>query len=752
VSGEDKVKLVGEVNVGGNAAGELKGILAELKLFREQWVEAGTTIKAADTQVVKVTESSGKLGSIWTGIWQGVGQKLFTGLVSGLVSIGRSIVSQIDQANAFGDVFQRMSARGVEDVGAIEVAVVSLATAMRSDLVQTAELVEEAMKLGVKGAGSMEVIAAAMRNEEMEGYSAMAAIEGSTRVRKALNLTMKDQADMIAAVGEASLRANVSQSELYSLMTRSMAYLPKLNASWKDLLITTENVAKKGLLPMRQVVTAMVEGMRNLAEPTEEMATALQNSGIVSTASGVALGKQSTAAAALRTEVILLTTEMNNLVKAQTEIQMTGDEASRRISRYEVLQAKQTAGTRLNKLERSEMRELKTELKDYNQELSKYDTAARFVENRDFKRLDVLGQLKTRVENLKIVQGDLSEDQSRLAVEQSEVNTELDAQTKLVSALSLAMQTEMPSAIQTAIGASGLGGFMTKVGENEDVLKTMTSEVKVLLTSMTESSTGAVTSIDGAAEKQKGLWQEMQAAGYGAWEKLKALWDNLSTVLAKPLSDFRDAFSLGMSAIFGEEFMTLINEKASEWAVAFAEWGGSLGEELAIGVMDIISGEKTLGEVLSAWVTQAWEKIKTVVWPQIREWLVAALALLKEELVPVMKTMGESLWTGLFDGLKSSYFNSDFNGWLSGIFSPLTDWQNGVGGGGGGGGGLFSSGPPVPATGGFTPANGGFLGNGWDPRGAAATKSQTINVYTADPSAAAREVIKLTKQTERLGG
>lgn len=751
----DKVAITGEVNVGGDASQQLAAIMAELKTFREQWVGAGAAIEGADKETKQVTQSTGALGAVWTGIWQGVGQKLFTGLVSGLVSIGRGIAAQIDEANAFGDVFTRMAARGVEDLDELEKSVVSLSTTMRTDLVATAELVEEAVKLGVEGAGSMEVIMAAMRNEEMEGYSSMAAIEGSTRVRKALNLTMKDQADLIAAVAESSLRANVSQGELYGLMSRSMAYLPKLSVGWKDLLTVTEAVAKKGLMPIRQLVTAMVDGMESLAEPTEQVVQALQMSGIVSTASGVEWMRQGAVANYLRGQVVDLTGEMNKLTQAQQEVQMAGDEATRRIARYEQLATKQKEGTRLNRLEKVEMRELKEELKRYNQELSKYDEAARFVTSGDFKRLEVIAQLKTRVENLKLVQGDLSEEQKKLAVDQTKTNTELDAQVKLVGAVSQAMQTEMPAAIQTAIGAEGLGAFMTKLGENEAVMKTMTSEVKVLLGNMQTSSAAASTAIDGAAARQKVLWQEMQDAAFGAWEKLKQMWSNLSTVLAKPLSDFRDSFSLAMGQIFGDDFMALVSEKAAGWAVAFAEWGSALGLELATGVLDIISGERTLGEVLSAWVSTAWGKIKDELWPQIKAWLKTALGVLKTELMPVVREVGGALWDGLFDGFKEMYYNSDFNGWVSGIFQPITDMMAGVGGvavapsvGFGG----YSADPHQGGGAAWTPpGSGGFLGGGWDPRGAA-TKSTTVNVYSADPSAAAREVIKLTKQAERLGG
>lgn len=724
-TGDDKVKITGQVHVEENAQAQLAAILGELKTFREQWASAAQDVAKTDDAVRETAKSSSLLGSVWTGIWQGVGQKLFQGVVGGLVSIGRSIVEQIDRANAFGDVFSRMTARGVQGVEELRAATLDLAKTMGTDLLATAELTERAWQLGIQGAEAFEVLRAAMRNEELEGYSAKAALEESTRVRKALNLSIGEQAEMIAAVAEASRKAQVDQGELYNLMQRSQAWMPRLGASWKDLLAVVQGVAEKGLLPTRQTMTALMTVMDQMIAPSDALSAAMQLSGVVSTYAGQAWEHQSAAAASLKTEVENLTSQINDLNRAQNDIARLGDEASRRVQRYQELTQKQNDGVRLNRLEREELKQLKAELKDYNRELGKYDEAARFVADSEFRKLSVLEQVEVRVKNLKLVQMDLSEESRRLQAQQDILKPALETQAGAVEGLAKLMREEMPGAVKDAIGEEGLAGFLGKLGESESVLASFDGATRLLLDGMKKGTVGLVDAIDGAAARQKDAWQGTIDAGYGAWEKLKAMWANLATLLAEPLSAFRDAFALTMTQVLGDDFVALVAEKGAEWTVLFEEWGRALGDELALGVSDVISGERTLGEVLGEWMSKAWEKVK--------EWL-----------LPELKELGKALWNSLLQGLKDAYMDSDFNSWLSGLFKPLTDAMYGVG--------SPSVSPySIPPD---APIGFGFPGdddpNTWDPR-PKRSMSQTINVYAADPSAAAREVMRLTAEQERLG-
>ena len=84
-TGDDKVKITGQVHVEENAQAQLAAILVELKTFREQWAGAAQDVAKTDDAVRETAKSSSLLGSVWTGIWQGVGQKLFQGVVGGLV-------------------------------------------------------------------------------------------------------------------------------------------------------------------------------------------------------------------------------------------------------------------------------------------------------------------------------------------------------------------------------------------------------------------------------------------------------------------------------------------------------------------------------------------------------------------------------------------------------------------------------------------------------------------------------------------
>ena len=722
-TGDDKVKITGQVHVEENAQAQLAAILVELKTFREQWAGAAQDVAKTDDAVRETAKSSSLLGSVWTGIWQGVGQKLFQGVVGGLVSIGRSIVEQIDRANAFGDVFSRMTARGVEGVEELRAATLDLATALGTDLVATAELMERATHLGVRGAEGLAVLRAAMRNEELEGYSAQAALEESTRVRKALNLSIGEQAEMIAAVAEASRKAQVDQGELYNLMQRSQAWMPRLGASWKDLLAVVQGVAEKGLMPTRQTMSALMTVMDQLVDPSDALAAALQRSGVASTESGRAWERQGAVARQLSVEVAWLQERLEALNREQSEIARIGDEATRRVERYRELVARQTEGIRLNRLERQELRELRREISDYNQELGRYDEAARFVADSSFRSLSVWDQVEKRVGNLKLVQADLTEETRRLQMEQEALAPRFEHQTALVSGLAAAMRDEMPAAIQQAIGGAGLSGFLAKLGESESVLSTLDGTTRILLEGMKSGAAGMASAMDGAAARQQEAWQEMTDAAYGAWEKLKAMWGNLSLLLAEPLSAFRDAFAVKINQILGEDFMTIVSEKGAEWTALFEQWGRALGDELALGLSDVIRGERTLGEVLLEWLTVAWEKVKVA-------------------LVPVLRELGRMLWESLWQGLQDAYMASSWNSfWSDLLFEP---WMYG-------GSGVDTT-LPYDAPVGF-----GFPGgavdddpNTWDPR-PKRSMSQTINVYAADPSAAAREVMRLTAERERLG-
>ena len=722
-TGDDKVKITGQVNVEENAQAQLAAILGELKTFREQWASAAQDVAKTDDAVRETAKSSSLLGSVWTGIWQGVGQKLFQGVVGGLVSIGRSIVEQIDRANAFGDVFARMTARGVKGVEELRAATLDLATALGTDLVATAELMERATHLGVRGAEGLAVLRAAMRNEELEGYSAQAALEESTRVRKALNLSIGEQAEMIAAVAEASRTAQVDQGELYNLMQRSQAWMPRLGASWKDLLAVVQGVAEKGLMPTRQTMSALMTLMDQLVDPSDALSAALQRSGVASTESGHAWERQSAVAADLEVKVASLAAQINELNRAQNEVAQLSDEATRRADRYQELTQKQSEGVRLNRLERQELRELKGELKEYNRELAKYDEAARFVADSEFRKLSVLEQVEQRVQNLRLVQADLAEDSRRLQAEQESLAPALEEQAGLVAYLAEAMSEDMPAAVKDAVGEEGLAGFLTKLGESEGVLSALDGTTRLLVEGMKGGAAATATALDGAAARQKTAWQEIVDGGYGAWEKLKTMWGNLKTLLVEPLSGFRDAFSTVMLEAFGDDALSKLSDRIGEWREKFEGWGRDIATNLTTGIADVLSGERTLSEVLKDWWTKA-------------------LTEFKEKIQPELEKVGQAFWEFIFKGLKDAYMASDFNGWVAKLFQPSTDLYYGLTNG------IYGQMDPYVTP--WIPEPVADDPNTWDPRPKRST-SQTINVYAADPSAAAREVMRLTAEQERLG-
>lgn len=756
MSDDKRVKLIGEVEIDQSTTeGALLAMVAELKKWRDGWEKGTAQVGKAEKGIKEVsaeTKRAKELTEIWKGIWQGIGQGLFKSAVNGVRGLVGAIAGGIDTANEFGDIFDRMAARGVENIDTLKESVRDLANELGTDTLETAKVVDLADLLG-GGVGAIDTARAALINFNLTGADYNMAIRESNQLTRAFNLGHDQQADVLAKVALSARRASVEQSELYSSIVKLAPQANNLGITLDDLLEVTEAGLKKGIQPIRMGLMGMSEVMEQIAQPTEEFTKALVENRIVTTASSAEYLRHGGAVAVLKGELAAVNAELRTQQELTSQIERTNNQAQRRIERFEQLTKKQQESGRLNRLERAELGDLEKSLERYNEKLSQYDKQARFVKDSEFRRLDVLGQLKIRIQNAALVQGEMQESSVELEARSRSLTAELGSQETELKRLADVLAIEVPAAIQQAIGEQGLTMFLSKLTNSVDMMTQMSSVSQTFLRSVSGDAAGLGDAGDRGAAGLASLRGEMDGLverSYDAYEKLRARFTNLKTLLLEPLAGARDEFAREFNGLFSEERLNKVRMWTEQLGVTLISGTKGLAQAMVADIDAGLNEEKTWGEIFGGWIDAGWDfvvqKISDLMQPLVESaiyGLESREGQLSEGLTRVMLRVLEGLGAAVADKAFA-------------IFNPLMDYWYAIDGlsfapGGGGNlgtGGNFVSGGA--ASGDFGAPNVQQRSSGSNSSSTTFSNSFQIN-GAGDPDAVADLAIQRMYQAERLG-
>jgi TP901 family phage tail tape measure protein len=270
-----------------DAQGALAAMVAELKALREGWERSEEAIEDAENQVHDVDQEQKNLNrstSIWTGIWQGVGQALFGAAMRGLKGLYNVIADNIDAAGEFGDTFDLMAARGVQNVGALKEEVRALANELGASKLDVAKGVSLISMIGPNGTDSIEATNAAMFAARLTGADFNNVLRESAQLTKAFGLSGNELPNIIAKMVAGARAAKVEFDEFAPAMIRIGPTASRLGISIDKLTNVSIAGLRKGLQPTRMGLQGWQEVMEQLAAPTDEFLQALQDAGIIADA------------------------------------------------------------------------------------------------------------------------------------------------------------------------------------------------------------------------------------------------------------------------------------------------------------------------------------------------------------------------------------------------------------------------------------------------------------------------------------
>jgi hypothetical protein len=704
----------------------------------EELKDAGKAAETAGDEVGKVREETERtgvvaktFGSIWHGVWTGVGIQLFDSIASGIRGIIGWLVEGMDDADEFADIFELMAASGVQGADKLKDATRQLRREISGDLLPTANAVKDAIDAMVPADAAIAVAKMALKIEELTGAEARENIRSSAQLVKAFNEEWKRQPEIMAAVALAARRAGVSQQDLHSVMARIAPLAGKIGVSFSQLLAVTEQGMKRGLQPAKLGLQGMGEVMEQIVNPSEDFRRKLMEIEGLNTPLTAAWKGQTAELSGMRRELEALNRQLEEYRRQANELAQMGTEAQTRLSRYEALTQRQEQGERLNRLERRELRELKRELKEYNEELSQYDKAARFVADIDFKRLNVADQLKQRLENLKLVQGDLAEDMTRAQNAFDEQAVGVDNLQMSIEMLAETIGIEMPAAVAKIVSEQGLSAFFALLSKNEPLLSSFSGQAQTFLASYQQTADGLVQStghVTGAAKELGDEWGRAKKAGLNAVEDMKENLNALKAEIGVPLNAIREQIAGYLSQWFNEENLNGI----------IAVWGEDLVEALRLG----IEQNKPFSEILREWIEISKNDLEPILsalrdlWNDMKPGIIGAAT-------EVGAWMADAIVEGLKKGLTAFATSGWWGAWAKGFYQPVTDliW------------------------GGQTPAVGSAFNYGSIesmpfepmpmpsmPAGQAEPRSQIFHINGAqDPVQVAKEVGRILDQQARLG-
>jgi hypothetical protein len=662
-----------------SAESALASMIAELKSFREGWEDGGKEITKAEKSVRAVGDETHKVSILtetWKGIWQGVGQGLFSLAAAGVHGIVSETERLIDKANEFGDTFERMAARGVANAKELEAATIQLANALGTDLLETAKAVDLSTIISPEGTDHIETARAALMSLQLTGADYNQTIRDSAQLTKAYNDEGVTQAEVIAKIALASREAKVEGADLYQAVAKLAPQTKRLNISLDELLQVSVAGLKKGIQPMRMGLMGMSEVLDQVVKPSEDLVKVLAEQEVVTTKSSAAFVSNSSAVSRLKTEYESLNVQLQREKELTQEIALQISDTQRNIDRYSELSKKKEDGVRLNKLEAQEYRALGKELENSNKQLAQYDRSARFVADGEFKRLTIVEQLKQRVKNASLVQGDMEQSTKHLELESTKLTDSLKQQEDQVTRLATAMATEMPSAIQQVISETGLGGLLQRLSGSAEAMAQFSGQAQTFIAGATAAGSAASSSTEAGATGMQRLRNELDelvAGAYGAWEKLKARWENFETILVSPLSSARDSFAREFSALFSEERIAQVTAWSEELG---DEISGSVGEMARQVVKDIeagLDGEREWGDIISEWLDKGWAEASEVIGVLMSDLMGEAgrgLESHESELVAIMEKVISAVMKAASDVIVNQ---------ASHLFQPITDSWYGVG-------------------------------------------------------------------------
>jgi len=688
-----------------------------------------------EKETKKASLTAQALKGAWTGIWQGVGiggVLSISGAVGGLIGwLKQGVV----EGNKFDAIFDKMSARGVKGIDAIRASVVELAGTLGEDLVKVAESVDLAEKLGA-GTEAVNVAKAAWQNYIVTGADVNNTISVSSRLIKAFNLDVSQQAALINDVAMSSQRARIDQNMLWQAMSMMGPMMKNLGANYRDLLQATEIGVSRGLKAEEEGLSGFRELLSQLISPSDQFAKNLVQIGLVATQNSDTWLKLTKEVEAQKKEFEALNEEIREYERESQRIGLLANEAERRITQYETLNKKRTDGERLTRRERKELRDLRDELKGYNKELKQYDEAGGLVANRDFRRLDQTEQLRQRLKSAAEAQADLNEKTARMKFEAEEMGHSLDAAEARLSPLAESLRTEIPAAIREAIGENGFGAFVQKLSEMPDVMAPLTAEVKTLVktigpglgNAVTAGANQAGTAIAGIG----GQFEAMNTGATNAMARLKTNFATIRTIVMEPVTNAMSAVAQLIMDKMGEPF----GEGNQDLMGEIQAWAARTGATMLVDFDMFLNGDITLGQMLG-------------------KWFVAAGKLMG----PFLVDTANAIIDGFFDALVEQITTKDpwaITSTLEGWFKPVTDfiYGNGLSDAVDSG---FMGPAPLKSAAMMAPAPVPVVGSSrmMAPSAAAPAAGRSVNAtfhnYGADVDALSNKIMRQMDSADRLG-
>lgn len=590
--------------------------------------QAAAGAKDVDTNTKKATASA----EVWKGIWQGVGQAMFRGVVGGLQSIWQGLKDTSAEVNQADMAFARLNARGLANVEELGKGVDGLSDSLHASKALLSEQSELAIEMGATEESALQALSEAWVNYRLTRMEVNETLTQSARLVKGFNLDAGEQAKIIAAVSQASTQARVSQQMLYNSMSALGPMARQLGITWRELLNVTVTGLARGIKGEEEGLKGMGELLQSLVSPSDQLRRALLELGLVGTQSSGQWLAHTQALEMLKAQfdsdqmairaMTAALDELNGKLRenqlASEAISVVSGEAQRRLEWYQKLADKQASGQQLSLQERREMREMERTLADYNEQLSRYDSQAGLVINAQFRHMSVAGQLAERLEAVKNVQTDLSEQSARLQHEANQLNLELEREQKAqqsvsdamddhkarLEELSQALSIELPGAIRLAISEQGFGAFLGALAKSKEAMAALTPATQVLVSTVGPEMQALGRSAQGTEEQVRLATEAMarlRESGAQAASEVDGVFANMRERLVRPFVEAGNEVQKEMLAWFD----------ANKIGEQITAWSQNLAARMTGDLRAVFEGKKDLREVISGWWRDAWEWLAT---------------------------------------------------------------------------------------------------------------------------------------------
>lgn len=667
--------------------------------------------------------------SVTKGIFERIGHTIVDGVIAGIRSLASYLGSLIKNASQINAIFDKMGARGVKNIAQLRLQIAGLAGELGADFIDVAKSVELAESLGAEG-NAVKVAEAAWKNYVMTGMEVNRQIEASSQIMKGFNLGVEEQVGLINMISHASQNAKVSQEMLWNGMASMGPRIQKLGGTFEDLINITTAGLSAGIKAEEEGLQGFNELISSLIQPSTEFGQKLVELGIIVTNNSPAwqqlkldIQDQEAAFTALNAQIKAYRDEA-------TEIGLLNSKAEDLINTYTALSEKKRSGETLNRLERKALRDSRNELESVNESLSKYDEYGLIVQNRQFKMMSTIEQVTERMNAAKNAQSALNDEIQNAEGQAAEMANTLHGMQASFTQLTETMQTEIPAAIQKAIGEDGLDAFIQKLGETPESITALSAEVQSLVTKITPALDQLKKTVGDAVPEVEEGFQKIENAGTSGFERMKTSLNNLVTEMMGPLATALDRVAQHVLDMLQKPFK---DHKSMFEAVS--AWSQNLGQQIIDTFNQFATGDLTLTELLHLWFDMAMTEVRDVFAAHVKPMLDTMLDKFREHFPAVRQFIIEQ-FKALAHDAGDALFNKTVDKYIGQPVQSL--FYN-----------MMDTGPSVMPTR-LDLSDQAILDSGGSLGARGVTNNITVN-GAGDPDAVADHVMRRISQQERLG-